>query len=135
MADSILTSVKKVLGIDETYTAYDLDILMHINTVFTVLTDLGVGPDAGFSIEDASVTWDTYLGTDLRLNSVKSYMYLRVRMLFDPPTTSYLLEAMNKQIEELTVRINMVRESVIWTDPNPPVIVSYEDILFDGLIT
>lgn len=117
MSDSILTSTKKVLNLDESYTAFDQDIIMHINSVFSTLNQLGVGPETGFMIEDEAATWDDFLGTDLRLNHVKSYMYLRVRMLFDPPTTAHHVAAMEKQIEELAWRMNVQREEVAWTDP------------------
>jgi hypothetical protein len=121
--DSILTSTKKVLGIDESYTAFDVDILMHINSVFVTLNQLGVGPAVGFAIEDETTTWDAFLGTDLRLNNVKSYIYLRVRMLFDPPATSYLIEAMKTQILELEYRMNYYREETAWVDPDPVITV------------
>ena len=116
---SILNSVKKILGIDEAYTAFDTDILMHINTVFSILQQVGIGPAQGFAIEDDTTEWSAYLGADLALSSVKTYVYLRVRMLFDPPTTSYLINAMNEQIHELEWRINVQREGVSWVDPNP----------------
>lgn len=114
---SILTSTKKILGIEETYTDFDVDILMHINSVFATLNQLGIGPEQGFAIEDATPTWDAFLGTDLRLNSVKTYVYLRVRLLFDPPQNSYAIDSMKEQIRELESRINMYRESYAWTDP------------------
>jgi len=116
---SILTSVKKVLNIDASYTAFDEDILMHINSVFSILTQLGVGPSTGFAIEDDTVTWDAFLGTDPRLSNIKTYVYLRVRMLFDPPTTSYLIDAMKEQIRELEFRMNVYREETAWVDPDP----------------
>jgi hypothetical protein len=116
---SILTSVKKVLNVDATYTAFDEDILMHINSVFSTLTQLGVGPATGFAIEDDTATWDAFLGTDPRLNNVKTYVCLRVRMLFDPPTTSYLIDAMKEQIRELEFRMNVYREETAWVDPDP----------------
>lgn len=119
MSDSILTSTKKILGIADDYTAFDSDIVIHINTVFTILNQLGIGPDNGFAIEDKVATWDTFLGEDLRLNSVKTYVYLRVRILFDPPTVSYLVESMRQQIQELEWRLNVQREGVSWVDPNP----------------
>ena len=119
MTNSILTSTKKLLGLDEFYTAFDTDVIMHINSVFAVLTDLGIGPSVGFQIVDDSATWDEFLGSDLRYNSVKTYVYLRVRMLFDPPTTGYAIEAMREQIKELEWRLNVQREAVYWTDPNP----------------
>lgn len=116
--DSILTSTKKILGIDADYTAFDVDIIMHINTVFSVLNQLGIGPENGFVIEDATATWDTFLGADPLLNSVKTYVYLRVRLLFDPPTTSFLLAAMKEQYQELEWRLNVKREGESWTSPS-----------------
>lgn len=125
--DSILNSVKKILGLDPTYKAFDPDVLMHINTTFVTLNQLGVGPEAGFMIEDDVPTWDTFLGTDPRLNSVKSYVCLKVRMLFDPPQTSHLVEAMNRQAEQLEWRISVHRESESWVNPMPPVIPEETD--------
>ena len=130
MATSILTSTKKTLGIDESYTAFDMDIVLHINSVFATLQQLGIGPENGFAIEDETPTWDAFLGTDPRLNNVKSYMYLRVRMLFDPPTLSYLIDAMKEQIKELEWRMNVYREETGWTDPDPDPIL--ESILDGG---
>lgn len=118
MTDSILTSVKKVLGVDESYTVFDLDILMHTNSAFSTLNQLGIGPDDGFMINDESATWDAFLGTDLKINSVKTYVYLKVRLLFDPPQLSYVIDAMNQQIKELEWRLNVVREGTAWTDPD-----------------
>ena len=117
--DSILTGTKKPLGLDEDYTVYDPDIMMHINSVFVTLNQLGIGPDAGFSIEDKSSVWSDFLGNDPRLNNVKTYTYLRVKILFDPPQTSYLVDAMQKQIAELEWRLNVYREATGWTDPDP----------------
>lgn len=119
MTDSILNSVKKNLGLTATYTAFDPDIIMHINTVFSTLNQLGIGPVNGFMIEDDTPVWDTFLGADIRLNSAKTYMYLRVRMLFDPPTTAHLISAMKEQIQELEWRLNVHIEETIWVDPNP----------------
>lgn len=120
MNDSILTSVKKILGITEDYTVFDLDIITHINSVFSTLNQLGIGPEGGFMIEDAVQTWTMYLGDDIRLNNVKTYMYLRVRLLFDPPTTSYLINALNEQVVQHEWRLNVYREGTEWVDPNPP---------------
>lgn len=141
MADSILTSIKKIVGITEADTSFDTDIIMHTNTVFSVLTQLGVGPTDGFMIEDAVPTWDDFLSveqvgtlqtdgtvvyTDQQLsaakklmNMVKTYVYLRVRLIFDPPQTSFVNESLNKQIEELEVRISIAREGDSWVDPVP----------------
>jgi hypothetical protein len=115
---SILTDTKKVLGIDEEYTAFDLDILMHINSSFATLQQLGIGPVDGFEIEDATETWDTFLDGNKPYNQIKTYIYLRVRQLFDPPTTSYLLDAMQKQIGEIEWRLRALREETEWVDPD-----------------
>lgn len=110
MEASILTSVKKILGMTEAYTAFDEDVIMHINATFSVLTQLGVGPVSGFMLETGLETWSDFVVPDLQLNLVKTYLYLRVRMLFDPPTTSFLLEAMNKQISEYEWRLGVMRD-------------------------
>lgn len=130
MSDSILTSTKKVLGLDEDYTAFDPDILMHINSVFSTLCQLGIGPAGGFAIEDATAEWVDFLGGDPRLNSVKTYVYLRVRLLFDPPTTSFVQDSMKRQIEELEWRLNVQWEGSGWTNPFDQVVSG--DITLDG---
>lgn len=104
--ESILTSIKKLLGITEEYTHFDADIIMHINSVFMVLHQLGVGPANGFFIEDDSTTWSEYLGDPTKLQLVKSYMYLKVRMLFDPPTGA-VMNSMKEQINEFEWRLNV----------------------------
>jgi hypothetical protein len=121
METSILISTKKILGIAEDYTVFDLDIITHINTAFSTLTQLGVGPAEGFMIEDSAALWTDFDPVDdqVNFNSVKSYIYLKVKMLFDPPTTSYLIAASEKQIEELEWRLNVHREESEWVDPDP----------------
>jgi hypothetical protein len=121
MEQSILTSTKKILGIAEDYTVFDLDIITHINTAFSTLTQLGVGPADGFMIEDATALWTDFDPVDdhLNFNSVRSYVFLKVRQLFDPPTTSYLISAQERQIEELEWRMNVYREETEWVDPDP----------------
>jgi hypothetical protein len=105
--DSILTSVKKMLGITEDYEHFDADLIMHINSVFMILTQLGVGPSEGFSIEDKSDTWDDFISTGSNLEAVKSYVYLKVKLLFDPPLSSAVMESMNRMISELEWRLNV----------------------------
>lgn len=109
--DSILTSIKKLLGIAEEYTNFDADIIMHINTVFMVLSQLGIGPSNGFRIEDESATWDEYIQDTDNLDAVKSYMHLKVKLLFDPPLNSAIIEAMKQQINELEWRLNTAVET------------------------
>lgn len=118
MPQSILTSVKKILGIAEADESFDIDIVIHINSVFSILNDLGIGPEEGFEIEDASETWDDFT-TNKKMASVKTYVYLRVRLLFDTPNTSFVIESYNRQISEIEWRLNVVREGESWVNPNP----------------
>lgn len=111
MADSILESTKKILGIEASYTAFDLDIMTHINSVFTTLTQLNVGPPTGFFIEDDTAVWEDFIAPWENLNAVKSYMYLRVRLLFDPPATSYHIASLESQVKELEWRLNVQVDS------------------------
>lgn len=108
--DSILTSVKKLLGIEEDYTHFDADIIMHINTVFMILNQLGVGPEEGFSITDKTSVWDDYIADLQNFEAVKSYMFLKVKMLFDPPTGSAVTESYNRTISELESRLSMAAD-------------------------
>lgn len=116
-SDSILDSTKKILGIDASYTAFDVDIIMHINSVFSTLNQLGIGPVAGFMILDSTSKWEDFLGVDPNLNAVKTYVFMRVRLVFDPPGTSYHITAIEKQIQELEWRLNTQREGESWTSP------------------
>jgi hypothetical protein len=111
---SILASIKKILNLHDTYTEFDTDVVLHINSVFPVLQQLGIGPANGFMIDGREVSWSEYLGDDLNLNNVKTYVALRVRMLFDPPGTSYHINAMEEQIKELEWRLNVHREGTAW---------------------
>lgn len=109
--ESILTSIKKLLGITEDCDHFDADIIMHINTVFTILAQLGVGPSEGFRIEDETATWDDYISTDIMLyDSIKSYIYLQVKLLFDPPQSNTVIESINRKISELEWRLNVMAD-------------------------
>ena len=110
MIASILTSIKKMLGIEEEYEHFDEDVMIHINTTFMALNDLGVGPAAGFSIQDKTKTWTDYLGANGDFQAVKTYIYLKVKLIFDPPATSFVIEAINRQIAELEWRLNVRAE-------------------------
>ena len=105
-AESILTSIKKLLGIAEEYTQFDTDIIIHINTVFMTLQQLGVGPEEGFLIVDSEAVWTDFMDNSILLNSVKTYIYLKVKLLFDPPLSSSTIECFNKVISELEFRMN-----------------------------
>lgn len=111
--DSILTSIKKLLGITEDYNYFDPDIIMHINTVMMTLTQIGVGPSEGFVIEDETATWDDFVQDtpNFRVDWVKSYIYLKVRLLFDPPLNQGAKDAIMSCISELEFRLNVAAES------------------------
>lgn len=109
--DSILTSIKKMLGITEEYEHFDADLIMHINSVFMILNQLGVGPSAGFSIIDKTTEWSEFLSDATKLQLVKSYMHLKVKLLFDPPLGSAVIASMEKQIAEYEWRLNVAAET------------------------
>lgn len=111
---SILTSTKEAIGIMEECTDFDSQIIMHINSVFMALNQIGVGPPEGFIIKDADTAWSDFVSEDnpIRLDAIQSYMALRVRILFDPPNGSTIMEAYNNQIKELEWRINVAAETI-----------------------
>lgn len=109
--ESILTSIKKLLGIAEEYDHFDPDIIMHINSVFMILTQMGVGPEEGFTIEDDTTTWIDFVDDKTTLEAVKSYIYLKVKLMFDPPLASSVTESINRTISELEWRLNVAAET------------------------
>ncbi len=109
--DSILTSIKKMLGIIETYTDFDPELIIFINSILSVATSLGVGPAEGFIITDKDQKWSDWFAEDNELETIKSYVYLRVRMLFDPPTNSAVTKSFEQTIKELEWRL------MVATDP------------------
>lgn len=122
MEQSILKSTKKILNIGEDDTSFDLDVMTHINTAFSHLQQLGIGPDAGFQIEDATTEWAELLGEASTLpviNSVKAYIHLKVRLVFDPPTLPHVLNALKEALTEAEWRLNVMREESDWVDPDP----------------
>jgi hypothetical protein len=113
MEDSILISTKKILGVSEDYTVFDLDITTHINAAFSILHQLGI-PEDGFYIEDETALWSEIPDVvPTQLNLIKTYVYLKVRSIFDPPGTSFLIEATNNQLREYEWRLNVSRENSI----------------------
>jgi hypothetical protein len=108
--ESILTSIKKLLGIEESYEHFDTDIIIHINSALMGLTQIGVGPTGGFSISDKAAEWGDLIGDRIDLESIKSYIYLKVRLIFDPPQTGFLVDAIKNQITELEWRLNIQAE-------------------------
>lgn len=113
VTESILISIKKLLGIDKDYTHFDADLIMHINSVFSILTQMGVGPPDGFSITGIEKTWSDFIKNDTdRFSLVKSYVYLKVKLLFDPPLGSAVIESINRQISEFEWRLFVAADPV-----------------------
>ena len=108
--ESILVYVKKLLGIQSDYNHFDPDIIYGINAAFAVLTQLGVGPESGFSISDDSTKWDEFVSDTTRLSLIKPYVYLKTKMLFDPPSSNVLTDSINKTISEYEFRLNVVSD-------------------------
>jgi len=126
MEQSILKSTKKILGVGPDDESFDLDIITHINAEFSILSDLGVGPDEGFVIEDDTVQWATYFPDEedpvklkIWMSKVKACVWMRTRLLFDPPTSSYHLDALKAQLLEQEWRLSANREAVEYVDPAP----------------
>lgn len=110
MFDSILDTIKKMLGIDPSYTAFDLDIISHINSTFFTLSQIGIGPRDGFSICDSRERWVDYIGADSGLEAIKTYIYLRVKDLFDPSSSSVVSDSYHRSIKELEWRLKVEAE-------------------------
>lgn len=115
--DSILNSVKKQLGAEIDYEHFDPELILNINTAFSILCQLGVGPDEGFMIYSADEVWSDFI-TDTRLNMVKTYVFLKVKLIFDPPQVSYVADAYQQQIEELEWRLKTATDR-FQEDPVP----------------
>ena len=111
MNESILTTIKKLLGVPEDYEHFDMDITIHINSAFMILNQLGVGPSDGFSISDKTAVWRDFVSDNKKFEAIKSYVYMKVRLLFDPPTNSSVMECMNRMINEMEWRLNSEAES------------------------
>lgn len=110
--DSILTSIKKMLGIAEEYEHFDADLIMHINSVLSILTQLGIGNPEGFAIYDATALWSDFIPASPKLELIKSYMHMKVKILFDPPTSSSVLESMKRITDELEWRIQVIADPI-----------------------
>lgn len=104
--NSILNSIKKLLGVAEEYEHFDVDIIMHINSALMVLTQLGVGPAEGYAIDGPEDEWSDFLGNSANLEMVKTYVYMKVRLIFDPPTNSSVTASLEKQVSEFEWRLN-----------------------------
>ena len=111
---SILTSIKKLLGIPEDHTEFDADIIIHINTVLMVLNQIGIGPPDGFTIDDDNATWEDLLGEDnKKFEIIKTYVYSKVKLLFDPPISGSAMTALEKQITEFEWRLYVEAEEFV----------------------
>ena len=116
MEDSILATIKKMLGLDAAYTPFDIDVVTLINSTIMTLTQLGVGPRDGFEIAGMEETWDEFLENPVLLNGAKQYIFLKVKIAFDPPASSTVLEAYKQQATELEWRLNVQAESAEYFD-------------------
>ena len=112
MQDSILMTIRKLVCGDPYADHFDTDLLVHINACFSILNQLGVGPENGFVVTDDTQSWSSYIADNYILNMVKTYVMLKVRVIFDPPLTSSVLEAMNKEISQLEWRLNVAVDPV-----------------------
>ena len=110
--NSILISIKKLLGIDKDYVQFDQDIIININSALMSLMQLGVGPQSGFKIRGEEETWNDFIGERIDFESVKTYVYLKVRLTFDPPQSSYLIENIKEQLKEIEWRLNFQAEKL-----------------------
>lgn len=108
--ESILETIKKMLGYDRDYTFFDTDILAYINGVLTTLNQLGVGPEEGFFITGYNETWNDFLKNSKKLNAVITYIFIETKILFDPPSSSFVLEALKEQSKELEWRLEVQAE-------------------------
>lgn len=102
--DSILQSIKKLLGIQPEYDVFDQDILIHINTAFAILNQLNIGPPDGFYVADKDVTWATYI-TSCNLTMIRTFVYLKVKLIFDPPSSTAVIESINRTLGEIEFRL------------------------------
>ena len=118
MQDSILMTIRKLVCGDPYADHFDTDLLVHINACFSILNQLGVGPESGFVVTDETQSWRSYIADNRTLNMVKTYVTLKVKKIFDPPLTSSVLEAMDKEISQLEWRLNVA------VDPVKPTSVS-----------
>lgn len=117
MDESILTTIKKLLGMTSVYDAFDSEIITHINSVFFTLCQLGVGPTTPFTISGATETWSDFLGDDnLKFEPVKTYIYIKVRTVFDPPSSSFALSALKEEAAMYEWRLNVMSETPTWSD-------------------
>jgi len=108
MEQSILKTIRRLLGPNATYDHFDHDLITHINSEFNILDQLGIGPEDGFFITDDTATWDEYLQDQKTLKAVQQYIYLKVRKVFDPPANSFLVDAIDKEIKELEWRLEVM---------------------------
>lgn len=109
--DSILNSIKKLLGITADYTHFDEDLIIHINSVLMILTQMGVGPANGYIISNSFATWNEFIPSNQNIEAVRTYVFLKVKLIFDPPQSSAAIDAINRSISELEWRLNVEAES------------------------
>ena len=112
MNESILDTIKNMLGLEKDYDAFDTEIITYINSALFTLSQLGVGPEDGFSITDSNEVWSDFIGDTSKFIAVQTFIKLKVQLLFDPPSNSFGVDAIDKQIDELTWRLCLEAEEV-----------------------
>lgn len=117
MEESILGSIKKLLGIHEDDTTFDMDVMIHINSAILALTENGIGPQNGFAIKGSTEKWSDFLGSSSLLEASKTFIYLTVKLVFDPPTSSFVIDAYQKQLNEIIWRLNIIEDDNPFDDP------------------
>lgn len=118
MPESILKDIKSTLALPDDYDAFDKEVILFVNSAISDLHQIGIGPDAGFRVVSDEETWEQFIGNDPRLDSVKTYLFLKAKLLFDPSDKSHVVEMMKEQIREHEWRLNVRREETKWTNPN-----------------
>jgi len=111
--DSILLTIRKMLGITADFDGFDTDIIVALNTAFMSLNQLGIGPSVGFVVSDEEQVWSDFLGTTTNLDGIKSYIYLKTRLLFDPPSNGFLVASIDRQLTELEWRLTVLNETTV----------------------
>jgi len=129
--NSILDSTKDTLGLAADYTPFDAALITHINSAFSDLTDIGIGPSEGFIIEDNTAVWSDFIGDNLRyVGGVTNFIWLKTRTYFDPPEGRYAIQATDGQLSQMLWRLSVIRENVEWVPANP--VIEEDTILFGG---
>lgn len=112
MEESILKTIKQLIGCPDDFEQFDLDLIVHINSAFATLTHLGVGPKEGYRITGADNAWSEFEDDAQKLSLIKDYVYIKTRLLFDPPTSGSLMDSLKEQLKEMEWRLYMLYDTI-----------------------